>query len=223
MRMADDSERNQGALKPGDYILLSISDTGVGMDDRVLSRVFEPFFTTKEHGTGLGLSTSYGIVRQNGGDIWATSKPGGGTTFHVCLPGAEPGADHLESPAGREPLSGTETILLVEDDDGVRQVVEAMLKRHGYQVLSSSGSSEALAVAERHVSPIDLLITDVVMPGESGRKVAEGILARRPKTKVLFVSGYGESAEVRTDAAFLQKPFTSEELGLKIREVLREE
>ncbi len=221
MQLGEDSASYNGRIKSGEYVLLSMADTGIGMDERVLSHVFEPFFTTKEHGTGLGLSTSYGIVRQSGGDIWATSKTGCGTTFHVCLPAVERTPDGEQSATHPESLSGTETILLVEDDDGVRHVVETMLKRNGYQVLSSCSASEAMAVAERHVSPIDLLITDVVMPGESGRKVAQGILARRPKMKVLFISGYGESTESGTDGAFLQKPFTSDELALKIREVLR--
>jgi CheY-like chemotaxis protein len=189
------------------------------MDARVLARVFEPFFTTKEHGTGLGLSTSYGIIKQSGGEIWADSKPGSGTTFRIYLPVVEQAADELNVHPQSPVLRGTESILLVEDEDGVRHVVETMLKRHGYQVLSSSSSSHALALAERLDGAIDLLITDVVMPGMSGKKMAESMLQHRPQMKVLYVSGYGESID--SGAAFLQKPFTTDELALKIREVLR--
>jgi two-component system cell cycle sensor histidine kinase/response regulator CckA len=203
----------------GEYVMLSMADTGVGMDARVLARVFEPFFTTKEHGTGLGLSTSYGIVKQSGGEIWADSKPGAGTTFRIYLPVTQQAADELDVPQPSAVLRGTETILLVEDEDGVRHVVETMLKRHGYHVLSSASASEALGVTERLDDAIDLLITDVVMPGMSGRKMAECMLKQRPGMRVLYVSGYGDSIE--SEAAFLQKPFTTDELALKIREVLR--
>ncbi len=218
--VTEEFERDHAAPKTGGYVMLSLADTGIGMDAPVLARVFEPFFTTKESGTGLGLSTSYGIIKQSGGDIWVDSKPGCGATFRIHLPVVEQPADHLDAPQESPVLRGTETILLVEDEDGVRHVVETMLKRHGYQVLSSASSADALELAERHGATIDLLITDVVMPGMSGRKMAESMLLARPSMKVLYVSGYGESIE--SHAAFLQKPFTTDELALKIREVLQE-
>ena len=218
--VTEELERQRQAPPAGEYVMLSMADTGIGMDARVLARVFEPFFTTKEHGTGLGLSTSYGIVKQSGGEIWADSKSGAGTTFRIYLPVAQQAADELDVPQPSAVLRGTETILLVEDEEGVRHVVETMLKRHGYHVLSSASASEALGVAERLDDAIDLLITDVVMPGMSGRKMAECMLKQRPGMRVLYVSGYGDSIE--SEAAFLQKPFTTDELALKIREVLRE-
>ena len=218
--VTEEFERQRRSPAAGEYAMLSISDTGVGMDARVLARVFEPFFTTKEHGTGLGLSTSYGIIKQSGGEICADSRLGGGTTFRIYLPVVEQPADELEARQNSPILRGTETILLVEDEDGVRHVMETMLKRHGYQVVSSASSSDALGLAERLDGGIDLLITDVVMPGMSGRKMAECMLKRCPRMKVLYVSGYGESIDA--EAAFLQKPFTTDELALKIREVLRE-
>ncbi len=211
----------RNAAQPGwDRVTVSISDTGVGMDSQVLSRVFEPFFTTKEHGTGLGLATSYGIIMENGGDLRVDSTPAKGTTFVIELPVAEPAPEDLELPNEKRAPRGTETILLVEDEDPVRRVVEAMLKRHGYQVLASASSKEALAAAERHRGEIHLLITDMVMPGMSGNKMAECLVASRPEMKVLYVSGYGD-AKAQNDAHFLQKPFSTEELATKIREMLK--
>jgi two-component system, cell cycle sensor histidine kinase and response regulator CckA len=203
-----------------EYVTLSIRDTGVGMDAQVLSRIFEPFFTTKEHGTGLGLATSYGIIKENGGDLQVESAPGKGTTFRIELPVAAPTADHLET-APEKAAGGTETILLVEDQDGVRRVVETMLKRHGYNVLSLASSNDALAAADHHAGVIHLLITDMVMPGMSGRKMAECLVERRPNMKVLYVSGYGDASLSQSDAHFLQKPFSAEELSTKIREMLK--
>ncbi len=220
--VTQEREHLQLAPKPGSYAMLSMLDTGAGMDAQTLSRMFEPFFTTKEHGTGLGLSTSYGIVQQNGGYICVDSKPGGGTTFRIYLPVAERTAADDETSAERSPQLGTETILLVEDEDGVRRVLETMLKRQGYNVLSTGSSLDAVGVAERHPGSIDLLITDLVMPGMSGRKIAECLIEQRPGLKVLFVSGYGDPVGPEIDAAFLQKPFSTAELALKIREVLRQ-
>ncbi len=201
-------------------VIISISDTGIGMDSQVLSRVFEPFFTTKEHGTGLGLATSYGIIKENGGDLRVDSTPAKGTTFHIELPIAEQTPEDLEVPKENQPPRGSETILLVEDEDPVRRVVETMLKRHGYNVLASGSSKDALVAAERHRGVIHLLITDMVMPGMSGRKMAECLAAGRPEMKVLYVSGYGD-ATAQSDAHFLQKPFSTEELATKIREMLK--
>jgi two-component system, cell cycle sensor histidine kinase and response regulator CckA len=212
--------RNLGA--PGqDSVTLSIRDTGIGMDAQVRSRIFEPFFTTKEHGTGLGLATSYGIIKENGGDLQVESAPGKGTTFRIELPVAAQTADFLETASAEDIDNGTETILLVEDEDGVRRVVETMLKRHGYHVLSSASSKDALAAAVQHDGVIHLLITDMVMPGMSGRKMAECLVESRPSMKVLYVSGYGDGSISQSDTNFLQKPFSTEELAAKVREMLK--
>jgi len=215
------SGRERSGPPSGKYVVLSVTDTGAGMDSDIQSRVFEPFFTTKAHGTGLGLSTSYGIIRQAGGDIWVDSKPGQGTTFQIYLPVAEQVPEEAAEPRFSRLLHGSETILLVEDEEGVRRVVETMLKRRGYTVLSSASSVDAIAVADGHLGAIDLLITDMVMPGMSGRKMAECLTERRPTMKVLFVSGYGDSIGSQAGGAFLQKPFSTEELAVKVREVLQ--
>jgi two-component system, cell cycle sensor histidine kinase and response regulator CckA len=214
-------ETRNGGTPARDCVTLSIRDTGVGMDAQVLSRIFEPFFTTKEHGTGLGLATSYGIIKENGGDLRVESEPGRGATFRIELPLAAQTADRLETPAANKVAHGTETILLVEDEDGVRRVVETMLKRHGYNVLSSASSKDALAASGQHPGVIHLLITDMVMPGMSGRKMAECLVESRPNMKVLYVSGYGDASLSQSDAHFLQKPFSTEELATKVREMLK--
>jgi two-component system, cell cycle sensor histidine kinase and response regulator CckA len=213
-------ETKNSGLPAKDCVTISISDNGIGMDSQVLSRVFEPFFTTKEHGTGLGLATSYGIIKENGGELRVESMPAKGTSFHIELPAALQTPEDVELPKESRAPRGTETILLVEDEDPVRRVVETMLKRHGYQVLASGSSKEALATAEQHGGIIHLLITDMVMPGMSGRKMAECLVARRPEMKVLYVSGYGD-AKADDEAHFLQKPFSTEELANKIRELLK--
>jgi PAS domain S-box-containing protein len=213
-------ETTNCVLPRRDSVMVSIRDNGIGMDSQVLLRVFEPFFTTKEHGTGLGLATSYGIIKENGGELRVDSTPGRGTCFQIELPVVEQMPEDGQLPAETRAPRGTETILLVEDEDGVRRVVESMLKRHGYQVLSSASSKEALATAERHRGVIHLLITDMVMPGMSGRKMAECLASSRPEMKVLYVSGYGD-AKAQDDAHFLQKPFSTEELATKIREMLK--
>jgi len=213
--------RNAGRAVDGrECVTVSITDTGIGMDSQILSRVFEPFFTTKEHGTGLGLATSYGIIKENGGDLHVDSTPGKGATFQIDLPVSEQTSEEVETAPEQRAPRGTETILLVEDEEPVRRVVETMLKRHGYQVLVSASAKEALAAAERHSGAIHLLITDIMLPGMSGRKVAEGLSARRPDMRVLYVSGFGDASS-ENDAHFLQKPFSTEELATKIREVLR--
>jgi two-component system, cell cycle sensor histidine kinase and response regulator CckA len=217
VQVTEEFARTHPAPKVGPYAMLSMRDTGFGMDAEVLTRLFEPFFTTKENGTGLGLSTSYGIIKQSGGDIWVDSKPGHGTTFSIYLPAAEEPAEPVEALRESPALRGAETILLVEDEDGVRRVVETMLRRHGYNVLSSASCGDAMSLAERYAGPIHLLITDVVMPGMSGRTMAENLIALRPETKVLYVSGYGGPLESDISSGFLQKPFTTEELARKIR------
>ncbi len=218
--LSQEFDGTQPAANQAPYVTLSITDTGPGMDAQVLNRMFEPFFTTKEHGTGLGLSTSYGIIKQSGGHIAVESTPGAGTTFRICLPAAESVAELHEVLVPRPAARGNETILLVEDEEGVRRVVETMLKRHGYSVLSSGSTAEALKVAQQHAGSIHLLITDIVLPGMSGRKMADHLTAQRPEMRVLYVSGYGDPNGPVAGAAFLQKPFSNEELALKIREVL---
>jgi two-component system cell cycle sensor histidine kinase/response regulator CckA len=200
-------------------VAVAITDTGIGMESQVLARVFEPFFTTKEHGTGLGLATSYGIIKENGGDLRVDSAPGRGSTFVIELP-VNAHAEEAESPAEKRAPRGSETILLVEDEDPVRRVVETMLKRYGYHVIASASSADAIARADQHPGLIHLLITDIMMPGMSGRKMAECLTARRPGMKVLYVSGYGD-AKAESDTHFLQKPFSTEELATKIRELLQ--
>lgn len=213
-------ETKSAELPGAEYVILSITDTGIGMEPHVASRVFEPFFTTKQHGTGLGLSTSYGIIKESGGDVRVHSTPGKGTTFYIELPIAAQRQSKSESANELRVPRGTETILLVEDEDGVRRVVEAMLKRHGYQVLASTSSQDALAAADQHRGVIHLLITDMVMPGMSGQKMAEYLIERRPDMRVLYVSGYGETSS-QGDVHFLQKPFSAAELATKVREVLQ--
>jgi len=212
---------------PGTYVMLAISDTGVGMDEATQSQIFEPFFTTKEvgKGTGLGLSTVYGIVKQSGGFIWVYSEVGRGTTFKIYLPRhdgpADPAATLAEGPVPR----GTETILLVEDDPAVRAVARQLLERYGYVVLEAPGAAAALRVAGSSSVTIDLLLTDVVMPGGSGPELAKGFAELQPGAKVLYMSGYTAEAAVgngilTAGASYLQKPFSPEALARKVRAVL---
>jgi two-component system, cell cycle sensor histidine kinase and response regulator CckA len=221
IEVTEEFARTHPAPKVGHYAMLSLQDTGVGMDAGVLSRLFEPFFTTKEKGTGLGLSTSYGIIKQSGGDIGVESKPGQGATFHIYLPVTDEPAEPMDPPPGSPVPRGAETILLVEDEDGVRGVVESMLTRHGYNVLSTASSEEAMAFAEGYAGRIHLLITDIRMPGMGGRTMAESLIAQRPETKVLYVSGYGGPLASDTTSGFLQKPFTTDELTRKIRDLFK--
>jgi CheY-like chemotaxis protein len=209
----------------GDYVLLSVSDTGAGMDATTRARIFEPFFTTKEQGkgSGLGLATVYGLVKQSGGYIWVFSEPGQGSVFKVYFPtiGSEPARN---GDARGSDCAGTETVLLVEDDDAVRTLASQVLRRHGYAVLEARDALEALRVVERHQESIDLMVTDVVMPQMSGRDLAGRIHDARPSMKVLFMSGYAEHPSVRREIAagapFLQKPFTPESFARKVRDTL---
>jgi PAS domain S-box-containing protein len=215
-------------VQPGRYVLLAISDTGCGMTEEVQRRIFEPFFTTKGagKGTGLGLATVYGIIKQCGGHIWVYSEVGQGTTFKIYLPTVR---DPGRSGPSREILpvlpTGTETILLVEDEEAVRGVTLFALQSSGYTVLEARTSGEAIRVCTDHAGPIHLLITDVVMPGMSGRRVAQAAMSLKPGIKVLYVSGYTDDAVVRhgilqAETAFLQKPFTTAALAVKVRDVL---
>jgi two-component system cell cycle sensor histidine kinase/response regulator CckA len=215
-------------MEPGQYVMMAVGDTGCGMDAATRARVFEPFFTTKEQGkgSGLGLATVYGMVKQSGGYIWVYSEPEHGTVFKVYLPQAQTGAVPSSISTGKtsETAHGWETVLLVEDEDAVRALAREVLRRHGYVVLEAKHGVDALRVAERHADDIHLMITDVVMPHMSGRETAERLCTVRPKMKVLFMSGYTDHAlmhrELPPGDAFLQKPFTPEVFAHKVRQVL---
>jgi PAS domain S-box-containing protein len=213
-------------VEPGEYVRITVTDTGTGMDPATLERVFEPFFTTKGagKGTGLGLATVFGIVRQSGGHIWAYSELGRGSTFKVYLPRVHAEEERRLTPAPSL-LAGSETILLVEDEGQIRQVARSILSRYGYRVIDAASGGEALELVERHDGALHLLLTDVVMPHMSGPELAVRLVKRRPGLKVLFMSGYTDDAVVRHgvlegDVAFLQKPFTPAVLTGKVREVL---
>ncbi len=223
------SPRRYPVMPVGNYALLAISDNGKGMDAETKSHVFEPFFTTKEwgKGSGMGLSTVYGIVRQSGGYIWVYSEVGKGTTFKIYLPQAEGSApfDSAGAGSGKVP-PGSETILLVEDEELLRTPIREILERQGYSVLEASHGEEALGVARQYPGPINLLLSDIVMPGMNGRDLAGQLSRIRPDLKVLFMSGYTHNAIVHHGVleeglAFLEKPFTPEALAVKIRQVLR--
>ncbi|MFO0712095.1 MAG: PAS domain-containing protein [Sandaracinus sp.] len=215
-------------VTPGAYVRLTVSDTGIGMTPAVRAHIFEPFFTTKQdgQGTGLGLSTVYGIVRQSGGSIWVYSEPGQGTVFKVYFPSTAGRPVQLaEASAAMGTNRGTETILLVEDDDRVRSIVASMLRRGGYHVLQASNGGEALLLCEEHPLSIHLMLTDVVMPKLNGRKLAERLCRIRPELRVIFMSGYTENAIVHHGVLdpgldFLAKPISSPMLLAKVREVL---
>jgi two-component system, cell cycle sensor histidine kinase and response regulator CckA len=214
-------------LEAGRYVLLSVGDTGCGMSFEVQAHLFEPFFTTKPQGkgTGLGLSTIYGIIKQSGGHIWVESEPGQGTTFRIYLPRIDEPADSVAAVETRTAPQGSETILLVEDEDAVRHLLRDVLKRYGYSVLDAANGGDAIELCRSHPGPIDLVVTDMVMPQISGWEVADAVSALRPKAKIIYMSGYIEHVVVEervldTGVAFLGKPFTPEALGRKVREVL---
>jgi CheY-like chemotaxis protein len=205
----------------GPHVLLTVSDTGIGMDEETRLRVFEPFFTTKEigKGTGLGLSTVYGIVKQSGGCIWVESGRMAGTSVHVCLPRVDQPADEVPSRlvTARE-QGGSETVLLVEDEPSVRTMVRRILEDEGYTVIEAGEGYEAFEVASRQEQAIRLLLTDVVMPRMGGRELARRLAPVHPEMKVIYMTGYTDQAI--SDAPFLHKPFTSKSLLAKLREVL---
>ena len=218
---------------PGSYVMLAVSDDGVGMSKETQARVFEPFFTTKDmgKGTGLGLATVYGIVRQSGGYIWVYSEPGHGTSFKVYLPSADCRSGvrkEVVARPSRPPVNGSETVLLVEDEEMVRTLVRQVLTWYGYNVIDAHNGEEALKVARGYEGTIDLMLTDIVMPGMSALDLVKQLSSERPKTKVLYMSGYTDHAVVRNNLlnanrAFLQKPFAPDRLAHKIREILSQD
>jgi len=216
------------AVTPGRYVMLSVSDTGVGMTPEVRDRVFEPFFTTKEKGkgTGLGLSTVYGIVKQSGGNIWVYSEPGVGTTFKIYLPRADELPEEMRKKEIVEEIPlGSETILVVEDEESVRKLAVKILEKHGYNLLEASNGADASAICEKRKEPIHLILTDVVMPGMSGRQLVEQFREVHQNFKVLYMSGYTDNTIVHHGVLekgvnYIQKPFTPDALARKVREVL---
>ncbi len=224
-----DYTRTHHAAAAGHFVMLAVTDTGTGMDEATQAKIFEPFFTTKGQGkgTGLGLATVYGIVKQSGGFIWVYSEVGHGTSFKIYLPQVAEAADTHRAGAAAPPAvpRGTETVLVVEDAPAVRAVARHVLERQGYTVIEAPGGDAALQLAAAHAGPIHLLLTDVVMPGMSGRQVAERLAIRRPEMRVLYASGYTDDSIVRhgileEGIAYLQKPFTPESLARKVRAVL---
>jgi PAS domain S-box-containing protein len=214
---------------PGRYVLVTVTDNGNGMDETTRQKIFEPFFTTKGlgRGTGLGLATVYGIIRQGGGWIDVSSELGVGTSFKVYLPQAHAGGKLEKAVASRPTVAGVETIVVVEDEESVRSFAVAALKQYGYHVIEAADGNEALAIAERHLGPLHLLLTDVVMPGMNGRELSERLKALHSNVKVLFISGYtadviAHRGVLDPGVAFLHKPFSSEELAAKVRDVLAE-
>jgi PAS domain S-box-containing protein len=219
--------RTRPDARTGPYVILSVEDTGAGMDEETLTRIFEPFFTTKEagRGTGLGLATIYGIVTQSGGLIDVASEVGRGSAFRIYLPSVPEAPPERAEEAAREVPRGTETVLVVEDQPEVRGLVAKTLAERGYAVLEAREGAEALTVCETTSEPIHLVLSDVVMPRMSGRQLAERLSPLRPETKILFMSGYTDSAVAQQHAledriAFLPKPFTPDDLARKVREVL---
>jgi signal transduction histidine kinase/CheY-like chemotaxis protein len=223
----DDYAAGYISAQPGSYVMIAVSDTGSGMSAETRQRIFEPFFTTKElgKGTGLGLSTCYGIVKQSGGYIWVYSEVGRGTVFKIYLPRVDACPDRAPKQAGTLDVSGSETVLLVEDDDRVRAAVSRMLEPRGYHVLVARNGTEAIDIVERHQGLIHLVLSDVVMPNTSGPEVVERVRARSTEVRALFMSGYTDHAVLRNGALqggtnFIQKPFAPETLAKKVREVL---
>jgi len=228
VQLGESFSAKQLGVPPGPYVTLSVTDTGIGMDEATQSHMFEPFFTTKNpgRGTGLGLATAYGIIRQSGGAIQILSQLGKGTTARIYLPPAKVAAPVTADKAAHAgPLSGVETILLVEDEARVRKLIVDVLTARGYRVLEATRGEEALRLSKTHTGDIDLMVVDVVMPEISGPELVRQIAPQRPRTHVLYISGYTDEAIVHhgipeSGAAFLQKPFLPDALARKVREVL---
>jgi CheY-like chemotaxis protein len=227
VRLDEAAAAGQPGVSPGEYVVLIVADTGVGMDEETKKRVFEPFFTTKEvgKGTGLGLSTVYGIVRQSGGHIVIESELGKGASFAVFFPRSE-SAEVAKSSAAPAPEAqkASETVLIVEDDEGVRVVASRLLRDQGYKVLEARRASEARRIWEQHGPSVDLLLTDVVMPDVNGPRLAEELEKTRPGLRVLYMSGYpGAGGLVSPEGSalvYIEKPFTPSSLAAKVREML---
>jgi len=219
--------REHVPVRPGRYVMFALSDTGTGMSPETMAHVFEPFFTTKEagKGTGLGLATVYGIVKQSGGYVWCYSELGHGTTFTVYLPRVDEPVDPLPVRVAARSTRGSETVLVVEDEPGLRALTRRLLEKHGYTVLEAATADAAAALARDYPGPIHLLLADVVLPGGSGRALADALLSQRADVRVLFMSGYAEDAIVHrgvlaSNTPFLHKPFSADTLTAKVREVL---
>jgi CheY-like chemotaxis protein len=223
--------RSHVDVKPGHYVIFSVSDTGVGMTPEVRERIFEPFFTTKGKGkgTGLGLSTTYGIVKQSEGHIWVYSVQGKGTTFKIYLPRVNEPLEAIRKEVLKEELPrGNETILIVEDEEEVRKLAGKILEKQGYSILETYNGDSALLVCEGRNGPIHLMLADVVMPGMNGSELAKLLKPLYPEMKILYMSGYTDNAIVRHGVLekgvnYIQKPFTMEGLVRKVREVLDKE
>jgi CheY-like chemotaxis protein len=218
--------RGRPGMTPGSYVVLSVTDTGCGMDADTQARIFEPFFTTKEagKGTGLGLATVYGIVKQSGGFIWVYSEPGRGTTFKIYLPRVDEAPEPLSPRPGAPAVHGTEMVLLVEDEDSLRSLLRELLESFGYRVLEAGQGVDAMRIAREHSGTIQLLLSDLVMPQMTGRELADRLTRLRPGIKVLFMSGYAAGLapdhEVPSDAAYIEKPFTADALAGAVRALL---
>jgi CheY-like chemotaxis protein len=230
VEIVQDRQHVQPYLPPGSYVLVRISDTGIGMDEQVQARLFEPFFTTKEvgQGTGLGLAVVYGIVKQHHGVIRVQSQPGQGTTFLLYFSAVEPKTESAEERGPLEAqavLGGSETILLVEDDPDIQLIMSEMLQEHGYRVLMANDGEEGLHLFEQHASSIALVIADIMMPRMKGRQFQEHVRRKRADTKVLVMSGYQEMDLKRRNlldpgSAFLQKPFDLDVFAAKVHELI---
>jgi two-component system, cell cycle sensor histidine kinase and response regulator CckA len=224
--VSDVAAKRRPDMTPGDYVMLSVTDSGLGMDEETVARIFEPFYTTKARdvGTGLGLSTVYGIVRQSGGHIEVESNPGMGTTFRLYFPRVAAEAEVFSArPPDERSLTGSETILLVEDEKALRAVGKQMLERYGYTVLLAADGAEGLELAQNHPDPIHLLMTDVLMPKMGGIELAERLATLRPELKILYTSGYNDGGAVPQSVArarYLQKPYAMEDLARALRELL---
>jgi len=225
-QLGEDYAMNHLGVKPGDFVMIAMTDTGHGMDAATRQRIFEPFFTTKERGkgTGLGLATVYGMVKQSGGDIWVYSELGKGTIFKLYFPRVAEGEAGIRAGESNRPaVAASETVLVVEDEKPVRDLTVRMLRQLGYSVLSAASGAEALEISQSHAGKISLLLTDVVMPQMSGRQVADALLSTRPDLKVLYLSGYTEDTVIhhgiQSGVEFLPKPFSRESLSRKLGEI----